>query len=145
MLLACESCNVFIPRTRRETVFVNHENQTRMQSSRMHTARSLTASRNIRREACVPGPGRACPRKHACLGRGVCAWGEGVCVGGGGVCLGRGVYGMHTPPPVNRMTDRQVYKYYLAATSLRTIMMSSVKKDQLITIKIEKILRFLFF
>ena len=56
-----------------------------MHSSRMHTARSLTASHSIRlggacqRAACVPGWG-GCARGHACMSA------------------------MHAPP-VDRMTD----------------------------------------
>ena len=53
-----------------------------MHSSRMRTARSLTASRCIRQE------GRACPGvgRHVCMG-GVCAWGC-ACLGrGGGACV----------------------------------------------------------
>ena len=87
----------------------------------MHTARLLTV-----------GGGGQCP--WVCVSRGMCVW---VCVYRVGVsscvcvcvcvCVSRGVY---TPrprgippdpeaytPPVNKMTDRQVYKHYLPATS----------------------------
>ena len=42
-------------------------------------------------------------------GGGVCAWSRGVCVPG----PGGGAWSGTPPPPVNRMNDRQVYKYYL--------------------------------
>ena len=60
---------------------------TRMHSSRMRTARSLTVSHST-----WPGGGviHACPSCHTC-------------------------------PPVNKMTDKQVSNYYLAATSLRAV------------------------
>ena len=77
---------------------------TRMHSSRMRTASSLTASRSIRWGACMPGRGACaqgvCARGgHACLGRGACvhAQGEGVCMPGG--------HAWYAQPPVNRMTD----------------------------------------
>ena len=73
-----------------------------------------------------PGEGVCPPR-----GGGVSAQGRGVFVQGemsawgmsaqgglsalGGVCPGGGVF------PLNRMTDRQVLKHYLAATSLWTV------------------------
>ena len=61
---------------------------------------------------------------------GVFAWGvsnRGVLPGGGlpvgglpgGVCTGRGV--CQTPSPVNRMTDRRLWKYYLADGYKETI------------------------
>ena len=77
---------------------------------------------------CVPsaavvvsgGGGRCLPR--GCLPRGCLPRGAGVCrVGGclptGGVCLGR-VSGKHLLCEQNRI---QVYKHYLAATMLRTV------------------------
>ena len=65
---------------------------------------------------CLPrGDGGVCLPGGICPG--VSAWG----------CLPRGASapvhaGIH--PPVNRMTDRRLWKYYLAATSLRTVMNS---------------------
>ena len=85
------------------------------------------------RRGYLGGRGQCLPRGVSAQG-GVC-WGcltGGVCPGGvcsGGVCPGRGclprvVYpnihrGRH--PPVNGMTDRRLWKYYLAATSLRMV------------------------
>ena len=76
-----------------------------------------------------------CPG-DVCLGGclpGVSPWGvsaqgvsfRGCLPGGGSVCLG-GVYTEGCLPdiPVYRMTERQVYKHYLAATSLRTVKMT---------------------
>ena len=58
---------------------------------------------------CLPG----------CVCPGVSAW--------GGVCLGASVCG-HLPdipsPPANRMTDKCLWKHYLAATSLRTVIIN---------------------
>ena len=73
--------------------------ETRIHSSRVLTARSLTASPSIRGGACVAG-GRMAGVGHA--------WQrEGACIAGGDM-HGRGrVHGMQAPP-VNRMTDRQV-------------------------------------
>ena len=78
----------------------------------------------------------------ACSGQGVSAWGvsaQGLCVQGAGClrrCVPRGRTPLdpeadtlwdtqppahcmlgYTPPPVNRMTDRQELKHYLKATS----------------------------
>ena len=83
-----------------------------MHSSRMRTARLLTVSQHALRRGCLPGGG--------CLPRG-CVCPGGVYLEG---CLPRevSVRGMaDTPHPVNGMTDRQVYKYYLAANSLRVV------------------------
>ena len=100
--------------------------------------------------AAVTGEGVCFPGECVCfLGGcvlpGVCAsWGRGVVLPGGcaawGVCFPggcasqRGVYpsmhwGRH-PHPVNRMTDRLLWKYYLAATSLRTVI-SQVKYQKI--------------
>ena len=57
----------------------------------------------------------------------------GVCWGclPGGVCLPRGC--QTPPPPVNRMTDRCLWKYYLATTSLRTVNMINLFLQLMIT------------
>ena len=72
-------------------------------------------------------------------GGGVCPGGclpGGVCLPGGCLsrrvsargCLPRGVYpsmhwGRHPLPPVNRILDTHLWKYYLATTSLQTVIM----------------------
>ena len=84
--------------------------------------RRVSASGYLPKGGCLP---------RWCLPRGVSVqW--GVCLG---VCvsqyaLDRGVFapmhaGIHTPS-VNRMTDRSLWKYYLATTSLRTVTTSNV-------------------
>ena len=53
--------------------------------------------------------------------QGVSAWGmsaQGMSAGG---CLPGGESARHPLPPVNRMIDRFLRKYYLAATSLWTV------------------------
>ena len=64
--------------------------KTRMHSSRMRTVCLLTVSRST---------------------------GGGCLPGDGGVCSGVSVWGGCLPPLVNRMTDRQVQRHYLPATS----------------------------
>ena len=63
--------------------------------------------------------GNICP--EGCLtGLGVCP--VGVCLGG--ICQRGSASGdvcQIPPPPVNRMTDRHFWKYYLAAATLRTV------------------------
>ena len=82
---------------------------TRMHSSRMRTV--LSSSRICSWRGGVPGPGGwyLVPGGCTCLG-GVPAW--GVYLPGGvparGVYLPRGYLPRYSPPPVNRMTDRQV-------------------------------------
>ena len=69
---------------------------------------------------------------EGCLPRLVSTWGclprgclpGGVCPGG---CLPWGVC-QTPPPPVNRMTDRHLWKYYLATTSLRTVISVPIRK-----------------
>ena len=74
---------------------------TRMHSSTMRTARSVTSSRSIRRGYAWQG---------ACMTGGVHGGGHAWqgCVHGGGGCMAGGVhgggYGMHTPP-VDRILD----------------------------------------
>ena len=84
-----------------------------MHSSRMHTARSLTASCSIHGvaggELCVP-EGACMAEGHVCLGG---MHGRGACVpggmhgsmAGGHACLGACVAGGPCVAPVNRMTD----------------------------------------
>ena len=99
--LACRSFLTAFPDT--EKIIL-----TRMHSSRMRT---------IRRSGCrgvylsmhwAGGAGCVYPSMH---------W-AGGCLPRGGVCLSA-CWDTHTP--VNRMTDRHLWKYYLAATTSRTV------------------------
>ena len=98
---------------------------TRMHSSRMRTGRSLTV-------CCSLLGGGVCSRGGVCSG-GVSAPGGSALGGSGlggcllqGVCSRGGVYpsmhwGRH-PPPVERIFDTRLWKYYLGPTSLRPVM-----------------------
>ena len=83
-----------------------------MHSSRMRTARLLTVSQHALRRG-VSTVGVVCP--GGVSAQGVSTWKD--------VCPEEVSFrGMaDTPHPVNGMTDRQVYKYYLAANSLRVV------------------------
>ena len=83
---------------------------------------------------CLGVSARGCVWPGGCLSRGVSAWGclPRVCASAQGVladtpsplCWGVCPEGClpDTPlPSVNRMTDRRLWKYYLATTSLRTV------------------------
>ena len=89
-----------------------------LKTTRMHSSRMRTVRSSGRR-----GCGGVCPG-------GGCGPGECVCPGGGCVCWGVSAQGnvcpsacwdTHPHPPMNRMTDRRLWKYYLAATTLRTV------------------------
>ena len=83
--------------------------ETKMHSRGMRTARLLTVSQHAL--------GRGCVSQHA-LGR-RCLPRRGVSVQEGGICPGGGwLPGGCLPCELN---DRQVYKHYLAATSLRAV------------------------
>ena len=77
----------------------------------MHWAGGVYPSMHWPGGVCIP----------ACTGQGVVSAG-GVCPGGvcqmvsAWRCLPQCMLG-YTPPPVNRMTDTQVYKHYLSANS----------------------------
>ena len=73
----------------------------------------VSARRVSARGVCLPG---------GCLPEGwrcVCPAGRCVCPGDGSV--------RHPVHPVNRMTDRRLWKYYLVPTSMRTVTMSIFK------------------
>ena len=108
---------------------------TRLHSSRMHTARSLTVSPSMLcsgeggvtawSRGCLPGPGGvpAWSRGGACLVPGGClpSPGGGAWSHGRGCLLGPGGYpSMHwgRPPPCEQ-NHRRLWKYNLAPTSLR--------------------------
>ena len=121
---------------------------TRMHSSRMRTARSLTvycsllpggggtfwggvsAPGGVPGPGCVPGLGGSVPGGCVLPG-GVGVWPGGVSaprghlVQGGVSGLG-GLYssmhwGRHPPPHVDRFLDTRLWKYYLGPTSLRPV------------------------
>ena len=111
---------------------------TRMHSSGMRTARLLTISQHVLCSGvCVSQHALDWGCIPACTGQGVCI---PACTGHGGVCPGVSAWGgvsaegcvcvADTPlwhqrqtasSPVNRMTDICLWKYNLAATSLRAI------------------------
>ena len=73
---------------------------------------------------CLPGPGGVCQVRG-----GVCQVQGGFCLVLGGVCLLGGGLGIsqhalrQTPsPPVDRILDTRLWKYYLGPTSLRPVM-----------------------
>ena len=75
-------------------------------------------------EGCLPGG--VCPG-GVCLGvvsLGVLPWG-GVCPGG---CVSQHALGQTHPP--RGQNDRHLWKYYLAATTLRTVITSKSVKNQ---------------
>ena len=108
--------------------------KTRMHSSRMRSARSLTVSRSIwvggachacpaathTPLPCMPpathAPHHACPPPHA-------------------------PPTMHPPCHANRMTDRCLWKYYLAATSLRAVMKTRMHSSKMRTARLSIISR----
>ena len=76
--------------------------ETRIHSSKMHTARLLPVSPSMHCSGGwgVPGPRGVCLVPGGVPGPGQCAWSRGgVCLVPGGTCPG-------TAPPVNRITDR---------------------------------------
>ena len=100
--------------------------------TRKNYSRMCTVCCSDRRGGCtcpggVPAWGVYLSRRCTCPG-GVPAGGvpdRGAPAQGGCTCLG--VYPSMHPgktPPMNRMTDRRLWKYYLAATSLRTVKIS---------------------
>ena len=95
--------------------------RTRMHSSRMRTGRSLTVCCSLFPGGCllqgggVPGRG----------GGGVCSGGVSAPEGGGvpgpGVGVSQHALMQTPPPPVDRILDTRLWKYYLGPTSLRPV------------------------
>ena len=79
--------------------------------TKMHSSRMCTVRYSGRRGVCLPGEGVSAR--------------EGVSAQGWGVCPGIRCLPRHSP--VNRMTDRRLWKYYLAATTLRTVKIGNCK------------------